>query len=118
MKIDLKFVELHTPLFLAGTNHGVKLPKSGCSTKLTYDLEKNQLYVIYQNELAIIPHGNIATLNPKDSKAAIELLGIKEDSQLHKTSVAPTSSHITGPKGKTKAQVSDPTRDLVFGAGN
>lgn len=117
MQIDLKFVELHTPLFLAGANCGLKLDIKRRPIKLTYDLEKNQLYVIYQNELAIIPHGNIATLNPIDSKAAIALLGIKDDTVQISANV-PTSSHVTGPRGKIKAQVSDPTRDLVFGAGN
>ena len=95
----------------------MKLDPKKRTVKLTYDLEKNQLYVIYMGELAIIPHGNIATINPTDSKAAIELLGIKDETVSIKTNVA-TSSHITGPKGKIKAQVSDPTRDLVFGAGN
>lgn len=117
MKIELKFVELHTPLFLAGTNHGVKLDLKRRSIKLTYDLEKNQLYVIYQGELAIIPHGNIATLNPVDSKAVLALIGVK-DNIVQISANIPTSSHVTGPRGKTKAQVSDPTRDLVFGAGN
>ena len=61
-KITLKSCELHTPLFLAGTNLQMKLPQNRAGMTLEYDREHKELLVTYNGETAIVPSSNIASM--------------------------------------------------------
>ena len=55
MKIDLEFVELHQPLFLAGVNFSTKLtPAMKGGIKMWYDTELEHTFVIYNGKVAMI----------------------------------------------------------------
>ena len=61
--IELKFAELHTPLFLAGTNLNVKLmPDKRQGLKIAYDRDHKELHVTYNGETGIIPSSNIVSM--------------------------------------------------------
>ena len=91
--IDLKWCEVHSPIFLAGTNLGVKLdPSKRQGLKLQYDREHKELVIGWNKEQAIIPSSNVATM----------VVG-----SLPKPALA------TAPTGKVVAQVSTP-QDHVF----
>lgn len=64
-KIDLKFAELHNPLFLAGMNFGTKLDPSNskyAQMKLAYDRTEKELLVTWGKDIGIIPSSNIACM--------------------------------------------------------
>jgi hypothetical protein len=108
MKIKLKFSELHNPLFLAGTNLQLKLdPTKRQGMTLIYDREEKELLVYWNNEVAIIPSSNVSSMTPVDPT----ILGT-----LPKAEVKPQPK--PAPTGKPiRAQVQDPTRDVVFSNG-
>ena len=110
MKIALKFVELHTPLFLAGTNHGVKIKSGDRGVALLYDRAEKELLVFYKDEVAIVPSASAATMIPESKEA----LGIKapEIKTTAATIVAPAA-----PKAKVKAQVGGPMDHVHAGPG-
>ena len=87
--MKIKYAELQNPLFLAGTNFGLKLDvnrKQGLV--MLYDRKEKELLVMYNNETAIVPTTNVASMVEGDAKAA-------EQSKV-------------GFVGKFKAQVSTP----------
>jgi hypothetical protein len=91
--IDLKWCEVHSPIFLAGTNLGVKLdPSKRQGLKLQYDREHKELVIGWNKEEAIIPSSNVATM-------VIGLL--------------PNANYVEPVRGKVVAQVSTP-QDHVF----
>ena len=91
--IDLKWCEVHSPIFLAGTNLGVKLdPSKRQGLSLQYDRDHKELIIGWNKETAIIPSSNVATM----------VVG-----SLPKPALA------TAPTGKVVAQVSTP-QDHVF----
>ncbi len=66
-KINLKFAELHTSLFLNGKNFGLKLDPCGSpdkfnGIKLIYDREFKELHVVWGKETAIIPSSNVVSM--------------------------------------------------------
>lgn len=65
--IKIKWAELHTPLFLAGTNLQTKLdPHKRHGLEMVYNRSEKELLVTYDNgekkETAIIPTTNVATM--------------------------------------------------------
>lgn len=110
MKIELKFAELQTPLFLSGTNHGLKIDNVKRSVRLVYDRAEKELHVLHAGEVAIIPTTNVVSMTPVNSN------------ELGYTAVekkaAPQAPSTNKTNGKVKAQVSDPVRDAVYGKGN
>ncbi len=65
MKIDLKFAELHNPLFLGGKNLGLKLDhKKHPSISLVYDRAEKELLVTWNGETGIIPASNVSSMTP------------------------------------------------------
>jgi hypothetical protein len=63
MKIDLKFAELHNPLFLSGKNFGLKLdPGKLTGLKLSYDRAEKELLVSWNGDIGIVPSSNIACM--------------------------------------------------------
>jgi hypothetical protein len=102
MTIEMKFVELQTPLFLAGTNHGLKIQVDRRPIKLIYDKEDKMLTVQFNGEVAFVPYPNIASMTPLDSKPYL---------------VEASKPKVPQVSNKTiKAQVSTP-QDHVFANG-
>ena len=67
MKIEMKFVELHNPLFLAGTNLQLKLDISRRpELKMFYDRRWQELHVSYNEHMAVVPMANVSCMWPKD----------------------------------------------------
>lgn len=61
--LDIKYAELHTALFLKGTNLGLKLnPHHRGGLILKYDREARELLVSFNGETAIIPTTNVASM--------------------------------------------------------
>lgn len=111
-QIAIKFAELHNPLFLGGTNHQTKLdPTKRLGLKLTYNRAEKELIVQFNDHVAILPSSNVASMtveNPKDVGVSVAAPA-KPAPQTH-------VSHAMV-AGIDRAQVSDPTRDVVFGQG-
>jgi hypothetical protein len=109
-EISIKFAELHNALFLGGTNHQMKLdPSKRQGMKLHYDRAEKELIVEFNGHVAIVPSSNVASMtlsNPKD-------IGVTAAG----TAKSTPQTHINHPvvAGIDRAQVSDPTRDVVFG---
>lgn len=109
MTIEIKYAELPNPFFMAGTNMKQKLDvRSISGLSMLYLRDEKELHVFFKGEMAIITNfSSIMPLNPSDlGYGAIS-------SAAEKPPAPPTKS----PSGKLKAQVSDPTRDVVFGKG-
>lgn len=70
--IKLKFAELHSPLFLAGTNLQMKLDPAKRDGKMTleYDREEKELIVSFEVkgkvERAIVPVSNVVSMWPEE----------------------------------------------------
>ena len=66
MKIDLRFAEIHAPLFLMGDkgmNLGTKLdPSKRTGLKLVYDRDAKELLVSFENMHAIVPATNVVSM--------------------------------------------------------
>lgn len=72
--IELKFCEVHTPLFLAGTNLGIKLdPTRRGGIALKYNEDMRRLEVTYNGETGWVPETNVAIMVPGKPKAKVEL---------------------------------------------
>lgn len=105
MKIDLIFAQLHNSLFLAGKNHKEKLYAK--DVRLVYETKSDQLYVKYNNQIAIIPSSNISSMSPLDYTGFEDMFTdvvIPKSPQTH-------ISHATK-LDISKAQVSDPTTTI------
>lgn len=114
MKIKLKFAELHTPLFLAGTNFGVKLDNVRRPIDLIYDRKEKELILHYNGQIAIIPASNVATMTPTHpgEMAALywpEQVHAKEQEHKQPQMAVPTPPIVKRSPGRQKAQVSTPT---------
>jgi hypothetical protein len=65
----LKFVELHNPLFLSGTNLGTKLdPSKRSGLLLEYDPKKRMLLVWFNQNLSLVPEPSVANMVPVNIK--------------------------------------------------
>lgn len=59
---DVEYAELHTPLFLAGTNLGQKLdPHKRRGLIMVFDDDKKRLIVTWNGKHANIPEANVAS---------------------------------------------------------
>lgn len=101
MKLDLEFVELHSPLFLADTNFGMKLyadPKKSQKgmIKMWYDTELEHTVIVYKHHVAIIESTASKTLSDPNQ------IGVKVEAVLPK--IVP----LVMPATQIKAQVSGP----------
>ncbi len=74
-KIELRFAELHSPLFLAGTNLQMKLdPRNRTGLSLVYDRAEKELLVTYNDAMAIVPISNVSSMTPAPGANAAESL--------------------------------------------
>jgi hypothetical protein len=63
MKLDIKFAELHNPLFHAGKNFGTKLdPGKLAGLKLVYDRAEKELLVSWEGRHAILPSTSVSSM--------------------------------------------------------
>ena len=75
MQIKLKWVELHTPMFLGGINYGLKLD---CSKRqnlqMLYNRDKQEVIIFVAGNLAILPMSTVAIMVPFDISDVLCLL--------------------------------------------
>lgn len=113
MKLELSFAELHNPLFLGGTNWGLKLqPNMGSKGKLelAYDRVEKELLIKANGKIAIIPTSNVASMTPMPDSLEHKLAHVDE------MPINPTVNPAKGkpgPKPKLNAQAATP-HDHVF----
>lgn len=63
MRTSIIWAELHSPIFLAGTNLQPKLdPTKRVGLKLEYDEDRKQLYVSYNGKTARVPEPSILSM--------------------------------------------------------
>jgi hypothetical protein len=64
MRTEIKWAELHAPLFLAGTNLQQKLDptKGRAGLKMEYDEVKRHLYVTWNGQTARIPETSVLSM--------------------------------------------------------
>ena len=115
MKINCKSADLHNPLFLGGVNLQMKLDISKrVGLTLTYDRVEKELIVELNNHVTVIPSSNIANYSPVNAAD----IGVSATAQPQPVVLSSDIKPITKLKPiKVNAQVSDPTRDQVFGKG-
>lgn len=132
MTVDLTFVELHTPLFLAGTNLSNKLDTRGSRKQglvLRYSENEEMLYVYYNRKMARVPLNNVASMTDDmdteppalASKTAPEPKTNVVARAQPTDPVAARKEHmkavIKPPAQKPTAQVSGPTHHVFAGEG-
>lgn len=99
MKLELEFVELHTPLFFGGINFGTKLdPTKRTTMRLVYDRTEKELWVYNKDKYTIVPRENVANMTPIDQTRNTPKFESPKE-----TVVQPRAP------GRPKAQVSTPT---------
>jgi|SRR6185312_17447780 len=107
--IDLEFAELHSPLFVAGTNLQPKLiPKNRTGLKLQYDRKHQELHVTWNGKTAIVPRENVACMVEVEKKPAKEAIEMAPAA-----APAPVMPHQT----KISAQYDTPMSHVFAGPG-
>lgn len=83
-RTKIVWAELHAPLFLAGSNLGMKLGEKGTKapTLMEYDEKKRHLYVTYNSKTARIPETSVLSMVEADepdtlSKSHRDLAAVK-----------------------------------------
>jgi hypothetical protein len=100
MKHPVKFAELHSPLFLGGTNLQLKLdPTRRTGITMQYDRTEKELLVTWNNETAIVPVSNVASMVLGEVKA--KGAPVPPPAAI-KAQVDSPQSHVFGGEGKGK----------------
>lgn len=125
-RFPIKAAQLHTPLFLNGSNLGDKLsPASRTGLQLQYDTDLNGLIVQYQHAACFLPSSNVASstlVNPADIGIQNSPVGTAPVSPQSRAPIptapapraAPMAPTIAPPQPRS-AQVSHPVQDAVNG---
>lgn len=120
MRIDLKFVELHAPLFLAETNFGTKLysdkPIKGKNLELWYETDLKHTFVVANGEVAMIESTASKTVaDISQLKEYVKIKVVNQGTMFSKTDHAaatikslPVKAQVSGPGQGITAQVSTP----------
>ncbi len=105
MRIDLKFAELHSPLFLAGTNLQLKLdPTKRTGLKLVYDRAEKELLVTWNGETAIVPTTNVSSMTPADEPKKAPVLMTKPETKHPDPDMArPRTAQVNTPQSHVHA---------------
>lgn len=104
--IKCQYIQLHAPLFLAGTNYGDKLKaKSGKGTlELLYDEENRRAKITSDKGFCYITESSVFSYEPEQ--------GVIIPVQKHYDHrIAPVNAQIGGPNSVFTAQVSNPITD-------
>ncbi len=96
---QVKFAELHSPLFLNGKNFGLKL-WSKAGLELSYDTKEKELLATYMGEIAHLPSTSVHCYVPGEV-AKLEAV----------------SKPVFVPKKKIQAQASTPMSHVFEGPG-
>lgn len=139
--LPIKYAELHTALFLGGTNLGLKLITSGLGRRtglsLSYDRANKELLATFNNATAIIPTTNVASMVVGDSteeasptppvlthpgEVGAQLAQAQTEQRMQTQGIStPTSKNKNTPKVNSNpsasAQVSTPTSHVFQGPG-
>lgn len=108
MRTEIVWAELHSPLFLAGTNLSQKLDiKKRPGLVMQFDEEKHQMYVTFNGNTARVPEPSILSMvegKAEEPKKAPAVRGpIKaQASSPHDHVFAGPGAGDTGVKGKMK----------------
>lgn len=104
--LKLEFVELHSAVFIAGTNLGPKLnPVQRTGLVLEFCREHKELHVTWNGKTAIIPRENVACmLEAKKSTTSKKSQAIQEP-------------EVIVPQGPIKAQYDTPMAHVFAGPG-
>lgn len=108
MKINLEFVELCAPLFLAGKNCSTKImanEKTGFT--LVYDRTEKEVLITYNGKTGIVPFARCEHVTPIQDAAVL-----KPEASVPQQQVGKTGKFNANPSAK--AQVGSPTSH-VFG---
>ena len=112
-KIELKFAELHTALFLCGKNHGMKLdPTKQMGLSLIYDRGEKELLVGWSGQEAIIPLSNVVSMTagePKRKPAVVQNAPVRPTAQ-----VSTPTSHVFAGEGHGDTGLAKPTGKVVL----
>ena len=104
MKVDVKFAELHSPLFLNGKNCGLKIFNKD-QIKIVYDTEEKELLVTYMGKTAHLPSTSVHSWEEFTESDKPKGVGQPAAEQLPK-------------RGRPSAQASTPTGHVFEGPGN
>ena len=111
MTIPLKYLQLHNPLFLAGTNLGNKLDISKRPIKLIYDREHQEVLVYFNDQVSIIPVPAVSDMIPVDGSIfKLDSIDVPDVAPKQKEEVLKSMEMA---KKRIKAQASSPV-DHVF----
>ncbi len=108
MQIDLEFAELHSPLFLGGKNHQMKLTAGERSgLRLVYDRTEKELLVFFeaQKAEAIVPSSNVSSMTPKrvdKVEPEVKPAPVSVASVARTAQVSTPQSHVFAGEGKGK----------------
>ena len=98
--LQIKFAELHNPLFLAGKNFGTKLdPSKLTGLKMEYERDLKEFYIHWSGEKAILPLTSVSYMLEGEAK------------------VTPPQAHHPQIVGIASAQVSTPYGHVHEGPG-
>lgn len=103
--VELKFCEVHTALFIAGTNLGLKLdPGKRTGLKLQYNRKNFELEVAWNGEIGLVPVTNVVCMIPGKPKHLADVVSHPTVANVASTAQVETPfGHVhAGPgKGKT-----------------
>lgn len=104
MRTPIQWAELHSPLFLAGANLGLKLdPKVKVGLSMEYDEEKRHLYVTYNKRTARVPEPSILSMNEGVNDSVAEKPRPTVVTKVTAQASSPQDHVFAGPgAGKTK----------------
>lgn len=101
-KIDLRFAEIHAPLFLMGekgTNLGTKLdPAKRKGLKLVYDRGEKELLVSFEGMSAIIPATNVVSMLEVQSTKKVSAAAVKAAQKEDTPTGQPIVAQVSGPQ--------------------
>lgn len=101
--MELKFCEVHTPLFLAGTNLGLKLdPSKRTGLLLNYSRKDQELEVEWNGEKGYVPSTNVVIFVPGSPKKAADIITHPMIANIHSAQVETPQGHVFAGPGKGK----------------
>lgn len=104
--VKVEYAQLHTPLFLAGTNLSEKLDTRDLKRRglaLHFDENKRRLIVQYNGRTANIPEGNVASFVLPDPNAKEKVIPVRPVGQIS-AQVSSPQDHVFGGPGKGKSK--------------
>lgn len=112
MHINIRFAQLHNPLFIAGKNFKERLdPNETKGLHISFDDEGKRLFVEWNGVVGVVPESNISNMIPsKPEDFQYKLKTISSAKPLVRNVEMATARVV-----KMNAQISDPVRDAVQG---